>query len=731
MNARKLEWAGLTLILWSVLTRASVNAEPLPGWDADPTQVVVTILGLGPTGSLMLDLAAWLGTLLVLTGVRKQRQKISLLIPLALLGGVAVWLRTALLDWHDVEAVRIASSWSAAWAGFAGIAIATRRESVRRLVAATLIGFVMFFITKAAIQIFVEHPATVELFNSDKRAILIGQGIDPGSPQALIYERRLQQPNPTGWFGLSNVLAAFLAMGTIALAIAGAGVRGAGRWAIWFAALLTAATLILTGSKAGLGVAGLALGVWFILTRIRRIPPRAVIIAAVAVPPAALIARGLSGWPAGELSLLFRWFYAQTAARISIANWLTGVGPTGFRDAYMIAKPPASPEDVISPHLVWLDYTATLGLAALPWIIALAAIIWLLSTPAATRSKPISYPTPTRAARPWIILWVLVPVLVGAWLESPATTIEASLGRLLGVGLWVGLSVLLLMFRQPGRTPMALGCLALLAHAELDMVMSLPTAAPLALVMLAAVGNRGNRSVGPIGYAVAILGLIFTASALPGMATWEHALRTASAELRPIAEMNQAVQQQSPIPPPRILSPRERIKLERRALNTLTDATRRMPADPRSASASARLALTIADESTRLGNPDPAIEALDTALATLELSDARRASASTKNLIGAVTLTKADILEASALNDDVRELRARGIEAWEQVVALSPNAYQAPARLAEFFASHNDPEKARRWAEEALRRDTLTDLDPLSSMPESRKKRLEQIVRHP
>jgi len=111
MIDRRLEWTGLTLILWSVFAHASTTAEPLPGWDADPTQVIVTILGLGPTGSLLLDLAAWLGALLILLGARKHLRECSWLVPLGLFGALAVWVRAATLDWHDVEALRIASSW--------------------------------------------------------------------------------------------------------------------------------------------------------------------------------------------------------------------------------------------------------------------------------------------------------------------------------------------------------------------------------------------------------------------------------------------------------------------------------------------------------------------------------------------------------------------------------------------------------------------------------------------
>src|SRR5690606_11618084 len=89
-----------------------------------------------------------------------------------------------------------------------------------------------------------------------------------------------------------------------------------------------------------------------------------VAIAAVGSALVAVAARGVAGEKIGELSLLFRWFYLQGSARIIAEHPWLGVGPAGFRDAYLLAKPALSPEEVTSPHSVVFDWMSTLGVLA-------------------------------------------------------------------------------------------------------------------------------------------------------------------------------------------------------------------------------------------------------------------------------------------------------------------------------------------------------------------------------
>src|SRR5690606_35332276 len=89
---------------------------------------------------------------------------------------------------------------------------------------------------------------------------------------------------------------------------------------------------------------------------------------AVAAPIVAVVVRGLIGERLGERSLLFRWFYWQGASRIATDHPVAGVGPAGFQEAYLSARPPLSVEEVTSPHGLPFDWWATLGLFGLAWV---------------------------------------------------------------------------------------------------------------------------------------------------------------------------------------------------------------------------------------------------------------------------------------------------------------------------------------------------------------------------
>src|SRR5690606_18389300 len=124
---------------------------------------------------------------------------------------------------------------------------------------------------------------------------LIAQGFQPGSEQALVYERRLRQPDPTGWFGLSNVLATFLAMGSVSLALAGVMTKKPARPVLLIAGIGLGVILVLTGSKAGIGVA--VLGVLAVVAT-KILPKKLAVLAVlgiIAAPTLAVVARGITG----------------------------------------------------------------------------------------------------------------------------------------------------------------------------------------------------------------------------------------------------------------------------------------------------------------------------------------------------------------------------------------------------------------------------------------------------
>lgn len=738
MSRVRLDWVGLTLILWSVLTRAAVNAEPLPGWDADPTQMSIAIVGIGPTGSLVCDIAAWFGAALVFLNKRTRQTRIDPLALLGFLGALCILGRTLLIDAGDTEAIRIGSSWAASWVGFAAVHSQAHRPIVRTVLGSLAAGFVMYLCSKAFVQVFVDHPNLLAQFDADPAASLMAQGIEPESAQALSYERRLRQPDPTGWFGLSNVLASFFAASLVLFAYVSVNVRGKLRLITAASAVVVGVALLMTGSKAGMAVACLGIGL-VVLTRFTRGGlARLTCAGAILTPVAAVIFRGVAGVPSGDLSLLVRWFYMQGAVKLTGSELPFGTGPSGFQDAYMRAKPPEGTENVISPHMIWLDYSATLGVVAIPIIVALAWAGWrfccaISNAETARVSHSIDR---LKLLRPYVILGMVVPVLVGAWMEVEATPIENALSRLVGVLAWAGVSLMLLWNGLPSKRGLAVAGVVLLCHAQLDMNMSLPGSAPLVLLCFGlAAGTRKTRLVNiptlPAGI-LAILGagwLLLTATAVWG---WESDLRTSSDRLSALVDERDEMMAQNRS---REAFAELQLRFDSAAQESLVElesASAKMPSDTRVDQASARLALIIsAAQASRLDRQQ-ALAAIERAGTILSEALSRRERASIHAQLAHVRLEQIRLLKEGPVRESVvEELTSAVIARLTRASEMAPYSSRYPTSLALALSEMGDMESASRWAAEAIRRDELSALDPLMALPDSTRRRLERIARNP
>lgn len=732
MKRARLDWIGLILIAWSVLGRALVMAEPFPGWDADPTRVAIAIVGLGPTGSLALDALAWLGAGLAFLG---RRGKVSdPLAMLALVGALFIVGRTLLLDRDNAEAIRIASSWGAGWVSFAALLSSACRPLVRTVVGSVLLACVAMLAAKAFLQVFVEHPLMLAQFDANRAQNLMSQGFEPGSAQALIYERRLRQPDPTGWFGLSNVLATFAAAAGVAMLFAAARCERITRTALLVGAAALGFVLVLIGSKAGYGVAalGLAGGV------VGRVLPRrwafVALLVLLTLPTLAVIGRGIAGVPEGERSLLFRWFYAQGAARITLDSLPAGVGPAGFQDAYMLAKPAPATEDVSSPHSIVLDYAATLGLFGVPVVVALLWAAVRVTRNLSEKSRIATSPERLRVSRPAIMLAILAPIFLGVWLESEATTIEGAFARLLGASAWAGLALLLVRGGQPNRKTLAVAGFVILAHSELDMALSLPGSAllGLALVALASSPGRWRRPALPrwLPVGAAVAGLAMLGVLAPGVWRWESLLRESSERLSALVA---EAEEPRAFPP----SEAERFAFESRlqeataqAFEALSQAAQIMPADARAASEAARIGVLLASGHAAGGQEEHATALLERADGLLVASIEVRDRAGIRAQLGSLRLFRAERARASGGSEDaVRELVESGLAQFERACELAPPNPRHPATLALTLAQWGQPDRARGWAERAIELDRQTALDPLSALPEEVRRRLERLAR--
>lgn len=598
----------LTAALGIVAARCWTSFEPFPGWGADPFVLSGTPVGFGPAWALTLD-----GMLLVLSAVvlwRCGRGALALLAMAAL--PVAIYHARSTHADAMLHAVGGAQLLSAAALATAVLAACTAEEPLRRraraLCAGLLAGICGAVALKGGVQYFLEHAQTVETFRATQAQFFASQGWDPDSPAARAFLRRLLQPEATGWFGFANVVATLAAAGATlcagllwsaltqartlrqrepvrnALALREARRQGVGLAA---SALLLLTLVLLAGSKGGYAALGAGLGLVVLgataplarwrdgLARLGRgmwLGPA--VLAAVLMLVAV---RGAVGERIGEQSVLFRWYYTTASARIVAEHPLTGVGPAAFKDAYVLAKTPRSPEDVASPHSAPWDWLATLGVSGLGLVaLLLLCAAWagrgvLTSRDHAPQAPDAPDADEARTLRGMLTLAVVLATGFAAVLESalaatPTTAlVRVGCALLAGTLGWLVARRVLHAGDEPGASvPVALGAagLAAAAHGLIELtpvtqgagawwwaVVALGGAAGLGTVArVHAIGpvsvGRGRRAARLLGVALVLVGAVWAAWASVGAWRWERALREgllAADQVRVLVERRDAL----------------------------------------------------------------------------------------------------------------------------------------------------------------------------------------------
>ena len=609
-RAHVLAWLGITLILAAMMAKATTSIDPFPGFSGDPTLISTTILGLTPKLSILVDLVMTLGAALAIfasgsgSGLSQSESnpRESLAGAFALLVGVVGVAFHASIT-GDPKAAFVGMSWMAALvAGYAAWSLRSL-PGIRLALAAGALALVVTFAARSVVQYTLEQPAAYDAFRANKANFLASQGWVEGSPNALAYERRVSQREASAWFGLANPLATYgagfaTAFAAISLALLKHKTRegeSSRNLTIMMSllALVAISLVFMAGSKGGYAVLGLGLvlafvGVW----RASRgqTSPTAIDKYAGSIGPAlillalvAIFARGLIGERIGELSLYFRWFYIQGAARAFVESPWVGTSPTGFKDAYMRLKPALSPEDVTSPHSVLFDAIATLGvfgfgIVALLFAAAAGAGRSLL-TRATTSSMPrdndafnqaslsqANHDAMSAIALRVTFLGAAIGSLFAAWLEAAAVTPEGAAVRIAAILAAPIISVHLYMVarRVPWAMPVAFGACALviLVHVQIELTPTLGSSAALfaVLVGLSSGWNRAHKSgqshqskvaQGSARFSLSLwLGVLACVAAFviggvryPSVYRWENSLRDALAAVEPLPRWNEELQE--------------------------------------------------------------------------------------------------------------------------------------------------------------------------------------------
>lgn len=735
-------WVGLMVVLAGAFARAVCPAEPFPWWEADAFSFAPPIGGLTPTPALVLDLLIMGGAALTLACARGGPGRVGSVLLACGLG--AVGFHAA----RDVETVSAGADLAAGMAALAGAWAASATPGARRVMVGVALGLGVMLAAGGANELLVEHPATVASFERTRGVFYQAKGWDPDGPEAAMYEERLSHADPTGAFGLTNVLATFAGASAVGLIAAAMGGRGA-RWTqllLVGGAVASAWVLVTTGSKGAIGSAALAaLVVAVFWARGPAWVGRAVL-ATAALVVLAVTARGLVGERVGEKSLLFRSQYQRGTLAVWREHPLVGVGPGQFQDSYARLKPPAAPEDVTSPHSVGLDWVGLLGVGGLAWVGLLGAGWWRRGEPGAgDEQAAVSARVLVRLAG----VVVGVGVLAAAWVERQTMVAEGAAALLVGGVGWALVAGVIAGWGGQARGAALAGAAVALVHGQLDVTAAWAVSAPAWGVLVGCgIGALAGRDPGVWARWVSAGAVVLTGgvlgSRLGTVAAWEAGLDRAAQWPAMIgaARIGLAVAEESgdPVQMSRVADevsgwvggrvPTDAgaigdalsfavLRAQKPAAEGLEAALRARPGHTGTREALGRVLVTMA---VRDAQRDPAASraAWDRAQASAEAGTRLRAGdPDAWNWLGTVYEQRS--LAAGA---DRAAWLGRAVEAWVAGDRLTPNSPASAARVAVALADLGRAGEARAWAREALARDDRLALDPRRRLSEARRARV-------
>ncbi|MFK7960496.1 MAG: O-antigen ligase family protein [Phycisphaerales bacterium] len=523
--------AGLIAAVATV--RATVSFVPQRFFDVDPMLSAAPASGLGPAGSLLLDVL-----LLALAcvgfglhwrrggGVRPGWPRWFGWLGLAL--GVPATLIVLVHGAFEAEQHWAGASWIAG--GAAGLAMwalasGTRGTMARGVATAALLVALVPLLVRGAQQVRVgpwmgpEHAETLQQWESQRASFLADRGWAEDSASAQIFERRLRQPQPTGWFTTTNIFATVAgAGGILAIGLAAGMWRDPdGRAAAAGMAVLGVVPIGLvglSGSKGALAAIALAaapLFAWCVIAPLRRWIAAAGPWAGVGVIVLALAAVVVRGQVdedfAGDRSLLFRWHYMQGAAGVIADAPLAGEGAAGFQAAYVRHRPERSPEEVASPHSVFIDWLAAAGLPAIGWAALFGLAAWMAGhgwrSGQRARSLhaahgPMHGLPPADAGRPaGLVALAIIGGGLAALAVADGTTVRFETlmvrgGAVVAAGILAMVLGPVLARRDVGGPALAAAAIMATVHAQIEMSFTQPGSAAWLLVLLGLAAGAGT-----------------------------------------------------------------------------------------------------------------------------------------------------------------------------------------------------------------------------------------------
>lgn len=714
-----------------IMLRATVFFAPQLVFDVDPALDPSPIVGFGPAQSMLIDALIWLCCAVGLFAEVRSRRKVDLLMLLLGLGGLPIVI------WHgyeDLGNLWIGVSWSAAVLAAVTIAHLARDRGIRVLLVALAAAAVSAILIRGLSQMTFEHAQTVADFRAQREAFLAAQGWAPDSVQAHIYERRLEQNQPTGWFTTTNILGTFAAATlSLWLSLALGMWRHFGWRNVAFLVLsllvlcaVAAGELFMTGSKGALvacavGAAIVCAAHFMISMRKRwKLTDKnasrlgalggTTVVCVVLLAIAGIAARGslMPESALGDKSLLFRWFYMEGSMGMLSEHSLAGVGPDKFQQMFLQFRPPRCPEEVTSSHNVILDWATTLGVLGWTWI----ALLFVFAARAGAKlltdddTPPDQVADDHGAARLSLILVagsVLLALGASFIVESRAIN-QLPLEVWRGVGIVGSLLVALLTMRAAtlvSRAVLSIGLAAtacvVLVHSQIEMTMTQPGSAALALMLIALAAPASTGSRRKIVIVVAML-LVLIAGWLS-----VHAIKPAWDQQQ---RMIEAAQQLEPLHSSKRPSAQQIVQARVNAAGKLREAFDVLPSNPDPPFAGAQQLLMAAEFESgrqRASRLREAMALAELSIDTVSLPSFHALMATTNRALARITSDEDDWLEA--------------LSHAQELVRLDPNGLSARKLLGDICFEWGRHDLAQQAYEKTLAINANMELDELKQLP--------------
>ncbi len=559
------------IIAGIAVLRLLTNCVELRVFDVDPLLDPEPMAAMWSSWSFALDVTLFLASALAFRATTREGRRICCTTVTLALIPIPVLL---LHGWSDTTQMWRGSTWAAAvWSAIAASHLAAD-PARRRMMLAILIAGAGPLAIRGLLQVWVEHNATVEMFQQTKTAFLADKGWAPDSAAAKIYERRLYQPEALGWFGLGNVYASVMgamAVMCVGLVIGSIWSRMTSGWT-GMAAMLSVAIFaaifsqVFAGGTVSKGaIVVLALGLAMVVAiaapimmhqRIMR-QARWLVPALICLCISAIGVRGLLPIDfAHEKSLLFRWFYVEGASGIFASHPWRGVGAAGFQDAFLKFRPPMCPEEPAIAHNVFIDWLCACGVWGYAWIALVSILIRRMSNVDPSKTDDLSKKS---AGPPW---WPVVLVVFGAsaagaafeWrvIDGPGLVFR-SLGVVMGLALSaISLNVFASVSEKVERWTLVCAALVLLCHGQIEMTFWQPGSVVWAMVLVGLAAYRTDEhevtrrtqgrsllAVIPAGLSVGMASCFGVFGAVPAVAL-DRALMSAAEPLMAFSRFRRA-----------------------------------------------------------------------------------------------------------------------------------------------------------------------------------------------